>query len=81
MKMSPAPSWEGAFNNCQSLPTSTDASLSAIETIEEYEFIERDLIGLKSGSESVSVYIGLRKINSNFSTSNRSEAKHVVTFV
>lgn len=30
----------------------------------EYEFIERDLIGLKSGSESVSIYIGLRKMNS-----------------
>jgi hypothetical protein len=41
-----------------------DARLLSIESIEEYEFIERELIGLKSGSESVSVYIGLRKVNS-----------------
>ena len=63
MKMSPASSWERAHNNCLSLPMMTDASLLAIETIDEYEFIERELIGLKSGSDSVSVYIGLRKVN------------------
>lgn len=71
MKMSPAPSWERAHNNCLSLPMMTDASLLAIETIDEYEFIERELIGLKSGSESVSVYIGLRKVNSQYRCSRR----------
>ena len=61
-----APSWEQAYNNCLSLPMSKDARLSAIESVEEYEFVERELIGLKSGSESVSVYIGLRKTNSMY---------------
>jgi hypothetical protein len=64
MKTSPAPSWDRAYNNCLSLPTTKGARLLAIESIDEYEFIERELIGLKSGSDSVSVYIGLRKINS-----------------
>ena len=64
VKTSPAPSWEGAYNNCASLPLTKDARLLAIESVDEYEFIERELIGLKSGSESVSVYIGLRKMNS-----------------
>ena len=64
MKTLPAPSWEGAYNNCLSLPTMKNARLLAIESIDEYEFIERELIGLKSGSESVSVYIGLHKMNS-----------------
>lgn len=63
MTASAVPSWEGAYNNCLSLPSAHDARLLAIETIDEYEFIERELIGLKSGPESVSVYIGLRKIN------------------
>jgi predicted protein tyrosine phosphatase len=65
MKNTTAPSWERAYNNCLSLPTMKEARLLAIESVDEYEFIERDLIGLKSGSESVSVYIGLRKMNSN----------------
>jgi len=64
MKTSPAPSWDRAYNNCLSLPMTKGARLLAIESIDEYEFIERELIGLKSGSDSVSVYIGLRKINS-----------------
>jgi len=64
MKTSPASSWERAYNNCLSLPMTKDARLSSIESVDEYEFIERELIGLKSGSDSVSVYIGLRKINS-----------------
>jgi hypothetical protein len=73
MKMSPAPSWERAHNNCLSLPMMNDASLLAIETVDEYEFIERELIGLKSGSESVSVYIGLRKVNSECSFNGRMD--------
>jgi hypothetical protein len=64
MKASPAASWEGAYNSCLSLPMTKDARLLIIESINEYEFIKRELIGLKSGSESVSVYIGLRKTNS-----------------
>ncbi|CAF3587083.1 unnamed protein product [Rotaria sordida] len=70
MKTLPASSWERAYNNCLSLPMIKDASLLAIESINEYEFIERELIGLKSGSESVSVYIGLRKINNTWLWSN-----------
>jgi hypothetical protein len=66
MKTSPAPSWERAYNNCLSLPMTKDARLLAIESVDEYEFIERELIGLKSGSDSVSVYIGLRKMNSRY---------------
>jgi predicted protein tyrosine phosphatase len=62
--MKTAPSWDRAYNNCLSLPMTKGARLLAIESIDEYEFIERELIGLKSGSDSVSVYIGLRKINS-----------------
>ncbi len=61
-----APSWDEAYNNCLSLPTTKDARLLAIESISEYEFIERELIGPKSVSESVSVYIGLRKLNSMY---------------
>lgn len=64
MKTEPASSWERAYNNCLTLPTTRDARLLAIESIDEYEFIERELIGLKSGSDSVSVYVGLRKMNS-----------------
>lgn len=64
MKTSSASSWDRAYNNCLSLPMTKDARLLSIETVTEYEFIERDLIGLKSGSDSVSIYIGLRKINS-----------------
>lgn len=67
MKSSLAPSWERAHNNCLSLSMTKDSRLLSIETIDEYEFIERELIGLKSGSESVSVFIGLRKINSSYS--------------
>lgn len=62
VQATPAPSWDRAYNNCLALP---DARLLAMDSVREYEFIERDLIGLKSGSESVSIYIGLRKINSN----------------
>ncbi|CAF1648420.1 unnamed protein product, partial [Adineta ricciae] len=64
MKAEPASSWERAYNNCLTLPSTRDARLLAIESIDEYEFIERELIGLKSGSDSVSVYVGLRKMNS-----------------
>jgi hypothetical protein len=73
VKTTPAPSWERAYNNCLSLPMTKDARLLAIESVDEYEFIERELIGLKSGSDSVSVYIGLRKMNSKyfFCQSNR----------
>lgn len=63
MKLLPATSWERAYNNCRSLPSTRDAHLLVIESVAEYEFIERDLIGPKSGSDSVSVYVGLRKIN------------------
>ncbi|CAF2147063.1 unnamed protein product [Rotaria magnacalcarata] len=67
----PAPSWERAYNNClSSSSTINDSNLLAIESVDEYRFIERELIGLKSGSESVSVYIGLRKINSTWLWSN-----------
>jgi hypothetical protein len=72
MKTSPAPSWERAYNNCLSLPMTKDARLLAIESVDEYEFIERELIGLKSGSESVSVYIGLRKMNSMYFQLNKN---------
>jgi len=61
MRASPAPSWERASENCI---LSNDSRLLTIESIDEYYFITRELIGLKSGSESVSVYIGLQKINS-----------------
>ena len=42
--------------------------LLIIDSIAEYEFVERDLIGPKSGSDSVSVYVGLRKINGEWTT-------------
>ena len=64
MKMLPATSWNGAYNNCLTLPMTKDARLLVIDSITEYEFVERELIGPKSGSDSVSVYVGLRKINS-----------------
>ena len=63
MNMLPATSWERAHNNCRLLPTTRDAHLLVIDSIAEYEFVHRDLIGPKSGSDSVSVYVGLRKIN------------------
>jgi hypothetical protein len=69
MKAAPASSWEQAYNNCLALPNTRDTRLLAVESIDEYEFIERELIGLKSGSDSVSVYIGLRKMNSRDYTS------------
>jgi hypothetical protein len=62
----PAPSWERAYNNCLSLSINKNTRLLSIESVDEYEFIERELIGPKSGSDSVSVYIGLQKINSMF---------------
>lgn len=70
MKMIPATSWERAHNNCRTLSTSKDARLLIIDSIAEYEFVERDLIGPKSGSDSVSVYVGLRKINGQSVQSN-----------
>ncbi len=63
MKMLPATSWERAYNNCLSLPLTKDARLLVIDSVAEYEFVERELIGPKSGSDSVSVYVGLRKVN------------------
>ena len=66
MKMLPATSWNRAYNNCLTLPMTNDARLLVIGSIAEYEFVERELIGPKSGSDSVSVYVGLRKINSKF---------------
>jgi hypothetical protein len=63
MKYLPATSWERAYNNCLALPLTKDARLLVIDSIAEYEFVERELIGPKSGSDSVSVYVGLRKIN------------------
>ena len=63
MKALPATSWDRAYNNCLLLPLTKDARLLVIESIAEYEFVERELIGPKSGSDSVSVYVGLRKIN------------------
>lgn len=56
--------WEHAYNNCLSLiPLAKDARLLVIDSVAEYEFVVRDLIGPKFGAESVSVYVGLRKIN------------------
>ncbi|CAF4391785.1 unnamed protein product, partial [Rotaria magnacalcarata] len=55
MKLLPASSWEEAHDNCLSLPKVLDAGLLVIDSIAEYEFVERDLIGRKSGSDSVSV--------------------------
>jgi len=63
MKMLPATSWERAYNNCLALPLTKDARLLVIDSVAEYEFVERELIGPKSGSDSVSVYVGLRKVN------------------
>lgn len=63
MKALPATSWDRAYNHCLALPLTKDARLLVIESIAEYEFVERELIGPKSGSDSVSVYVGLRKIN------------------
>jgi len=63
MKMLPATSWERAYNNCLALPFTKDARLLVIDSVAEYEFVERELIGPKSGSDSVSVYVGLRKVN------------------
>ncbi|CAF0891226.1 unnamed protein product [Rotaria sp. Silwood1] len=80
MKTLPASSWERAHNNCLSLPMIKDAGLLAIESIDEYEFIERELIGLKSGSESVSVYIGLRKINNTWLWSNNIPLKETPVY-
>jgi hypothetical protein len=63
MKALPATSWERAYNTCLALPLTKDARLLVIDSIAEYEFVERELIGPKSGSDSVSVYVGLRKVN------------------
>jgi hypothetical protein len=63
MKLLPATSWERAYNNCLAMPFTKNASLLVIDSVAEYEFVERDLIGPKSGSDSVSVYVGLRKMN------------------
>lgn len=63
MKMLPATSWDRAQNNCLSLPLTKDARLVVFDSITEYEFVEQELIGPKSGSESVSVYVGLRRVN------------------
>lgn len=71
MKMLPATSWERAYNNCFNLPMTRDARLLVIDSIAEYEFVERELIGPKSGSDSVSVYVGLRKINGEFDSNHR----------
>ncbi|CAF4098379.1 unnamed protein product [Rotaria socialis] len=65
-----ASSWEEAHDNCLSLPKVLDARLLVIDSIAEYEFVERDLIGRKSGSDSVSVYLGLRKMNDTWLWSN-----------
>ncbi|UJR10436.1 hypothetical protein I4U23_014640 [Adineta vaga] len=80
MKTEPASSWERAYNNCLTLPTMNDARLLAIESIDEYEFIERELIGLKSGSDSVSVYIGLRKMNNTWFWSNDMPLKETPVY-
>ncbi|CAF1333517.1 unnamed protein product [Adineta steineri] len=80
MKTAPAPSWERAYNNCLSLPKAKDARLLSIESIDEYEFIERELIGLKSGSDSVSVYIGLRKINNTWFWLNDVPLKETLVY-
>jgi len=64
MKYLPATSWERAYNNCLALPMTKDARLLVIDSVAEYHFVERELIGPKSGSDSVSVYVGLRKVNS-----------------
>jgi hypothetical protein len=77
MKMLPATSWERAHSNCLTLPMTNDARLLVIDSIAEYEFIERDLIGPKSGSDSVSVYVGLRKINGKRTSSKQSRACRV----
>ena len=58
----PATSWDRAYNNCLALPMTKDARLLVIDSVAEYEFVERELIGPKSGSDSVSVYVGLRKL-------------------
>ncbi|CAF1628384.1 unnamed protein product [Adineta ricciae] len=70
MRLLPATSWERAYNNCQTLSMGRDARLLVIDSIAEYEFVERELIGPKSGSDSVSVYVGLRKINDTWLWSN-----------
>lgn len=62
-------SWDRAFNNCLHLPLAKDARLLVVDSVAEYEFVERELIGPKSGSDSVSVYVGLRKINGEWSDS------------
>ena len=67
MEMLPAKSWERAYNNCLALPLTKDARLLVIDSIEEYKFVERELIGPKSGSNSVSVYVSLRKVNGKLS--------------
>ena len=64
MNTTGASSWDEAYNSCLSLPMTKDARLLSIESIDEYEFIERELIGLKPTSKAVSVYVGLRKIDS-----------------
>ncbi|CAF1121337.1 unnamed protein product [Adineta steineri] len=70
MKLLPAKSWDEAYNNCLSLPLTKDARLLVIDSVAEYDFVERELIGPKSGSDSVSVYVGLRKINDTWLWSN-----------
>ena len=63
MTLLPAASWERAKNNCLELPFTNDARLLVIESVDEYKFVERELIGPKSGSDSVSVYVGLHKVD------------------
>ncbi|CAF2761502.1 unnamed protein product [Rotaria sp. Silwood2] len=80
MKMLPATSWERASNNCFTLSMAKDARLLVIDSIAEYEFVERELIGPKSGSESVSVYVGLRKVNDTWLWSNNMALKETPVY-
>lgn len=78
MKALPATSWDRAASNCLTFSLTKDARLLVIDSIAEYEFVERELIGPKSGSDSVSVYVGLRKVNG---MSNQSKEKKWVFFI
>ncbi|CAF3379652.1 unnamed protein product [Rotaria sp. Silwood1] len=80
MNMLLATSWERAYNNCLIIPTAKDARLLVIDSIAEYEFVERELIGPKSGSDSVSVYIGLRKVNDTWLWSNDMPLKETPVY-
>ncbi|CAF0721293.1 unnamed protein product [Rotaria sordida] len=80
MTMLPATSWERAYNNCLILPTAKDARLLVIDSIAEYEFVQRELIGPKSGSDSVSVYVGLRKVNDTWLWSNDMPLKETPVY-